>query len=1201
MQEERNYLLTKTFPLLNRIARERNVSIVAVDLRWGINKAEEGENGQVIYTCLNEIDNSHPFFIGLLGTRYGWQPSAIDIESKDFSERYPWIAKDIQQNLSITEIEMQYGALRQETPVFAVFYLKNIGGNNRVLCQDDQNEHLQRLRNQICHQKRYQCKYYNNADDLGRQVEKDFIKLLDSLFPKQQLSLIEKLRLEQSYFIESHSKSYYGRKEQHEQINLFITSSEPVLCVCAPGGIGKSALLANWIKERIKDKNLFYYFVGTTQEENNYKNIFYYFINELKYRYGLETNNTPNNKTDYGKEFGLLLENPQLQNKKIVFVIDGIDQIKDNIFFYLPKTTPNVHFILSANSGTQIEQGLRQDGCKMMDLKPLFEAERMEMAKRYLRYHSKKLEETQLRKIVANSLTENTLVLQTLLDELLVFGVYEKLDERIDYYLSSISLEDFFERLIRRCEEVYGAQMVRMALSLIAISRNGLSETDITQLLAVSQLNWSQFYCALINHFIVKNDLISFSHEYLLKAVEKYYFINLDQKTKLHQLLGNYLLHESELRGKYTNNDFSEIPYQLLMGCEFDKLYHFLLDVHVHDYLLLYNFDHNDWILYWKSLYSHDPQKYSVKALLNVVGNDAIRLIELSNLTYKHLTSIGDSKLFAQKAVELTGGKGPVGELAEQILVRILSDKGEVDEAIRHLKLLMTNTWNEMMYDSYEKIMGELLVKKGSYSEARNWFSKVIERNENKGIKPPFLGGAYADTGLCFMMEQSYDDSIRYLLKALKLYKQSIGEENNSVINVLGLLAMAYLKKSDFDQSLVYYKQQLEMGIHLFGVDSESVKKTCLEIANVYDKIGDHQRKEYYLAKSFMGKSMSFLERFNDLEQRALTYKQKGEYQYAINLFKEYIFASENLGDVFASNRARIFAHIAFCYEKLKNNVQMLENWSFSSKEADKVKLSSLKSEERTNSSICNIYYNYGIFLYQNQQFYDSSVQLLKCIKALNDTQISVEYYNNLLMTLWNSYRFLCENCRAKSNYVDAQLWVDRMRDLCQQNNWEKTPEMGNVFAQQAMIHQGMGNFQFAIENMNEAIRLYKQSSDKFPLMLGSLYEYLGNIYRNKQSLSDAIVCYNESAAYYEKVSDTSKLVFVYNEIGMAKGRQGNFRDALIYHNKALELAKLLYNNDCDPRLAALYYNVGYTLIETGNKKRGDEYIQFAKYISNNE
>ena len=141
MQAERDYLMTRVFPLLRRKAARRDVSLVELDLRWGITE-EESKSGRVVQICLNEIDNSRPFFIGLLGDRYGWCPDRREL-GKDtlLEERYPWLGEELQRGVSITEIEMQYGVLRSPEPVNAYFFLKK--------GSDESDERLRRLKDAI--------------------------------------------------------------------------------------------------------------------------------------------------------------------------------------------------------------------------------------------------------------------------------------------------------------------------------------------------------------------------------------------------------------------------------------------------------------------------------------------------------------------------------------------------------------------------------------------------------------------------------------------------------------------------------------------------------------------------------------------------------------------------------------------------------------------------------------------------------------------------------------------------------------------------------------------------------------------------------------------------------------------------------------------------------------------------------------------
>jgi Domain of unknown function (DUF4062) len=39
-----------------------------------------GDNYQTILTCLREVDHSRPYFVGILGERYGWHQ---EIDGKD--------------------------------------------------------------------------------------------------------------------------------------------------------------------------------------------------------------------------------------------------------------------------------------------------------------------------------------------------------------------------------------------------------------------------------------------------------------------------------------------------------------------------------------------------------------------------------------------------------------------------------------------------------------------------------------------------------------------------------------------------------------------------------------------------------------------------------------------------------------------------------------------------------------------------------------------------------------------------------------------------------------------------------------------------------------------------------------------------------------------------------------------------------------
>ncbi|HEU4888099.1 MAG TPA: DUF4062 domain-containing protein, partial [Thermoanaerobaculia bacterium] len=73
MHNEREELARRVFPRLRRLCAERGVSFGDVDLRWGVTEAQ-AERGEVAPICFAEIDRCRPYFLGILGGRYGTVP-----------------------------------------------------------------------------------------------------------------------------------------------------------------------------------------------------------------------------------------------------------------------------------------------------------------------------------------------------------------------------------------------------------------------------------------------------------------------------------------------------------------------------------------------------------------------------------------------------------------------------------------------------------------------------------------------------------------------------------------------------------------------------------------------------------------------------------------------------------------------------------------------------------------------------------------------------------------------------------------------------------------------------------------------------------------------------------------------------------------------------------------------------------------------
>ena len=117
MDYERDVIKFKVIPELNRRFRSRRVELQAIDLRLGVNTAkmsEEESELKVLDVCTYCINSSRPFFIGLIGQRYGWVPPVE--RWKEFIDGLSGEDRDLLKDTagcSVTEMEIVYGALSQ--------------------------------------------------------------------------------------------------------------------------------------------------------------------------------------------------------------------------------------------------------------------------------------------------------------------------------------------------------------------------------------------------------------------------------------------------------------------------------------------------------------------------------------------------------------------------------------------------------------------------------------------------------------------------------------------------------------------------------------------------------------------------------------------------------------------------------------------------------------------------------------------------------------------------------------------------------------------------------------------------------------------------------------------------------------------------------------------------------------------------------
>ena len=197
----------------------------------------------------------------------------------------------------------------------------------------------------------------------------------------------------------------------------------------------------------------------------------------------------------------------------------------------------------------------------------------------YLSLFNKTLPNELVEQVMAHKLSANPLFLLTLAEELRLFGEHEQLSNRLDHYLTSITVDDLFERVLERIEQDYGADMLREIMTALWAARSGLREEEILGYSGLKPMHWAYIRNALGPTLIDASGRLIFAHDYMRIAVSDRYMAGnntignegqseeaLNLRRSAHTKLANWFEKYAFQDGQsIVSNERAaeEIPYQL--------------------------------------------------------------------------------------------------------------------------------------------------------------------------------------------------------------------------------------------------------------------------------------------------------------------------------------------------------------------------------------------------------------------------------------------------------------------------------------------------------------------------------------------------------------------------------------------------------------------------------------------------------------
>ncbi len=387
MHAERDQLARTVFPELKAKCRERRVHLIDIDLRWGVTE-QDAQDGKVLDVCLDEIDSCRPYFLGLLGHRYGWIPPGqahsitaqeiyhgvlhgdlpkqiVDFnqiiedrfESRTLSagqkeclvKCYQWDARKrkylLRSDTSPEEVAVirsvfeRYAAYQKDRSFFffrSESLTSNLAGSREgdFFAQSEaERDRLAALKKEIM-DAGLPFFEYDDFETFGQRV-------LDLLWERISAELDHPGEEENDWlkqeaelhalFMADRTRRFVGRREVLDRLHTFCEQrdSAPLLVVTGDPGCGKSALLARFSEEimhRHPDWLVISHFVGASPASTSLRQTLRRFCTQLNRTAGADEA-APEDIRELTKLFPELLTKAAAQ-RQILIILDAANQFE---------------------------------------------------------------------------------------------------------------------------------------------------------------------------------------------------------------------------------------------------------------------------------------------------------------------------------------------------------------------------------------------------------------------------------------------------------------------------------------------------------------------------------------------------------------------------------------------------------------------------------------------------------------------------------------------------------------------------------------------------------------------------------------------------------------------------------------------------------------------------------------------------------
>ncbi len=563
MQLERDELVKRVFPHVRHLCEQRGVAWSEVDLRWGVTDEQKAE-GDVLPICLAEIERTRPYFIGLLGQRYGWVPDEIPAV---LAEEMGWLRDDAGR--SVTELEILHGVLNDpDAEGHAFFYLRDPAWVEQLTIEDRAaflevdpvgEQRLAELRRRLA-DSQFPTRTYPDPVRLGELVLADLVALVETRFPDPNppSALARADGLHRS-FGRRLLRGFVPRPAVAAQLDDLVGRRAGPVLLAGPSGGGASALVTDWAARRADtgaDEQIIVHHIEADSDAADHRALVARLVTLLDSGAGdadAIEREAPAIDDPAALRSALRQAFARTAGRAVVIVLDGVDQLDDvdgaPDLRWLPDDVPSNVSVVATASGARPRATFDHRGWTVHDVPPLDPAERRAIAVRFLAGYAKGLDDIHLAALARAANTANPRFLRIVLDELRQHGDHFTLGDRIAELCGAATSDDLLELVLSRYERDFERDrpgLTRAAFTALWAARRGLSEAELLAIVGAGddaplpQAAWSPLHLAAEDGLVVRGGLLGIAHAELRRAIEDRYLTTDEERCAAHATLAAY-------------------------------------------------------------------------------------------------------------------------------------------------------------------------------------------------------------------------------------------------------------------------------------------------------------------------------------------------------------------------------------------------------------------------------------------------------------------------------------------------------------------------------------------------------------------------------------------------------------------------------------------------------------------------------------